>query len=213
MNTDLGTFPPLDVPYFQQTRMATCGPACLMMVMKYWDPTVEFSRTLELQLWKKSYSFFLFGGTFQFGLAAAAAINGFKSEIYQKQRFSDGYPIFPRVAGLVENMVSFKARLLNVPVMYGQDNIAVIHDALNRSIPPIVFVNLQPILGENVFHWIVVTGIDEQNAYVNDPYVPSGYPEPQKKNFPVPIDVFHQAMITENGRLLRFPPCVVLIHL
>ena len=33
-------------------------------------------------------------------------------------------------------------------------------------------MNLRPILGENVFHWIVVTGLDEQNVYMNDPYVP-----------------------------------------
>lgn len=212
MSDSNGNLTFLDVPYYQQTHTATCGPACLMMVMKYWDPAVEFSRKFELQLWKKSYSLFLFGGTFQFGLADAATMNGFKSEIHQKQRFSEGYPTCPQVARLIEHMISSKTRLLNVPVMYGQENIAVIHNALKRSIPPIVFINLQPILGENVFHWIVVTGVDEQNVYVNDPYVPSGFPGSQKKNYPVPLDVFHHAMITEKGRLLRFPPCVVLIH-
>jgi predicted double-glycine peptidase len=212
MNSITRNLPLLDVPYFQQTRTATCGPACLMMVMKYWNPSLEFSRKFEIQLWRKSFSLFLFGGTFQYGLAAAAATLGFKTEIYQKLRFSDGYPRFPRLANLIENIVSRKSRRMHIPIVYRQENFRVIADALNQSIPPIVFINLLPILGENVFHWIVVTGVDEQNVYINDPYVPREFSGQQKKNHPLPLDVFAQAMMTEIGRNLRFPPCVVLIH-
>lgn len=212
MNTTSGNLPILDVPYFQQTRTATCGPACLMMVMKYWDHTLEFSRRFEYQLWKKSYSLFLFGGTFQFGLSAVAVRCGFKTEIYQKMRFSDGYPNFPQVAGLIESIVSNKARRLHIPIRYGQENLAVISDALRQSIPTIVFVNLRPILRENVFHWVVVTGLDGQNVYINDPYVPRGFSGKKKKNYPVALDIFSQAMATENGRNLRLPPSVVLVY-
>jgi len=212
MNTITGNLPTLDVPYFQQTRTATCGPACLMMVMKYWDPSQEFSRQLEFQLWKKSYSLFLFGGTFQFGLAAAVTKLGFKTEIYQKAPFSDGSTKFPQAVNLIENIVSYKARRLHIPILYRQENLAVINNALYQSIPPIVFVNLYPLLGENVFHWIVVTGLDEQNVYVNDPYVPRGFALNQKKNYPITLDKFSKAMATETGRNLRLPPCVVLVH-
>ena len=202
----------LDVPYYQQTHTATCGPACLMMVMKYWDSSQEFSRQLEFQLWKKSSSLFLFGGTFQFGLAAAAARLGFKTEIYQKVPFSDNYPKFPQTMNLIENIVSYKARRLHIPIRNGQETLTVIDDALRQSIPPIVFVNLYPLLGENVFHWIVVTGLDEQNVYVNDPYVPRGFALKQKKNYPITLDKFSKAIATETGRHLRLPPCVVLVH-
>jgi hypothetical protein len=212
MNTIKGDLPTLDVPYFQQTRTATCGPACLMMVMKYWDSFPEFSRRFEFQLWKKSFSLFLFGGTFQFGLAAAAAKLGFKTEIYQKVPFSDGYPKFPQAVSLIENIISYKAHRLHIPIRYGQENLAVISDALRQSIPPIVFVNLYPLLGENVFHWVVVTGLDEQNVYVNDPYVPRGFALRQKKNYPIVLDMFSKAMATETGRNLRLPPCVVLVY-
>ncbi len=212
MNALAGDLPRLDVPYFQQTRTATCGPACLMMVMKYWDPSLEFSRRFEFQLWKKSYSLFFFGGTFQFGLATAATTLGFKTEIYQKQRFSDGYPRFPQLARLIENIVSHKSRRMHIPILYGQENLNVIGDALRQSIPPIVFINLYPILGENVFHWVVVTGIDEQTVFINDPYVPRGFDGQQKKNYPIPLDVFSQAMATQTGGTLRLPPCVVFVH-
>jgi predicted double-glycine peptidase len=212
MNIITGSLPTLDVPYFQQTRTATCGPACLIMVMKYWDPSKEFSRQLEFQLWKKSYSLFLFGGTFQFGLAAVATKCGFKTEIYQQAPFSDSSPKFPQAVNLIENIVSYKARRLHIPIQYRQENLAVISDALRQSIPPIVFMNLYPLLGENVFHWIVVTGLDEQNVYVNDPYVPRGFALNQKKNYPIALDNFSKAMATETGRNLRLPPCVVLVH-
>ena len=48
MNDLYNNLPILDVPYFQQTRISTCGPAALMMVMKYWDNSFEFSRRIEL---------------------------------------------------------------------------------------------------------------------------------------------------------------------
>jgi len=212
MNVLTGDLPRLDVPYFQQTRTATCGPACLMMVMKYWNPSLKLTRKFEYQLWKKSYSLFFFGGTFQFGLAAAATTLGFKTEIYQKQRFSEGYPRFPQLATLIENIVSQTSRRSHIPVHYGQENLKVISDALRQSIPPIVFINLYPILGENVFHWVVVTGLDEQNVYMNDPYVPLGFPSKIKKGYPVALDIFLEAIATETGRNLRLPSCVVLVY-
>ena len=128
MNTTTGYLPILDVPYFQQTRTATCGPACLMMVMKYWDPSIELSRRFEFQLWRRSFSFFLFGGIFQFGLAATAVKLGFKTEIYQKTRFSDVYPKFPQLANLIENTVSHKTRRIKIPMRYGKDIIVVIRN-------------------------------------------------------------------------------------
>ena len=212
MHRIAGNLLPLDVPYFQQTWTATCGPVCLMMVMKYWSPSLEFSRRMEFQLWKKSFSLFMFGGTFQFGLASAATTFGFKPEIYQKIRFSDGYPKFPQLASLIESIVSYKARRQHIPIQYGYENLRVIHEALDRSIPPIVFINLLPILGENVFHWVVVTGIAEEMISINDPYIPREFTGKQKKNYQIPINVFSEAMATQTGRNLRLPPCVVLVH-
>jgi hypothetical protein len=143
---------------------------------------------------------------------SAATKLGFNTEIYQKERFSDGYPKFPQAVNLIENIVSYKARRLHIPIRYGQEDLTVISDALHQSIPPIIFVNLYPLLGENVFHWVVVTGLDEQNVYVNDPYVPRGFALKEKKNYSIAADMFSKAMATETGRNLRLPPCVVLVY-
>ncbi|HIH29217.1 MAG TPA: hypothetical protein HA260_05380 [Thermoplasmata archaeon] len=212
MNSHMGSLPLLDVPYFQQTRTATCGPACLMMVMKYWDPSLKFSRKMEFYLWKKSYSLFMFGGTFQYGLAVAATTLGYTTEIYQKTRFSDGYPKYPELATLIERMVSHKALRLHISIQYGYENIRVVDDALRQKIPPIVFINLLPLLDENVFHWVVVTGLDEHMVYINDPYIPREFSGTQKKNHPVPRDDFSKALATQTGKTLRLPSCVVLIR-
>lgn len=202
----------LDVPYFHQTRTATCGPACLMMVMKYSDPSFEFSRNIEFNLWMKSFSLFLFGGTYQFGLAKAAVDQGFKSEIYQKTAFSQNYSRIPRLLDFIEYLVSYGAHHAHVPITCGSDGMAVIHESLHRGIPPIVFVKLTPLVGENVFHWIIVTGIDDQIVYVNDPYVPANSPLTMKKDYPISLVVFQKAIATDSGRNLRLPPCVVLVY-
>ena len=202
----------LDVFYMPQTWTATCGPACLMMVMKYYQPSMEFSRKLEFALWQKSFSVFLLGGTFQYGLAAVASTYGFITEVYQQSRFAQVYPKNPGLAARVEKYISSRARHLNIPIFYGTDNMTIIHAALQRSIPPIVFVNLHPILGENVFHWVVVTGLDDQNVYMNDPYVPQRFHLKEKKDYPVSLGVFSQAMATGEGRKLRLPPCVLYVY-
>jgi len=201
-----------DVPYFQQTRTATCGPACLMMVMKYWDPSFEFSRHVEFDLWMQSFSLFLFGGTYQFGLAKAAVNAGFKSEIYQKNAFSQNYPKVPRIFDFVEYLVSYSARRAHIPIACDIESMSVIQNSLRRGIPPIVFVNLRPLVGENVFHWIVVTGIDAEKVYVNDPYVPSDSSVTMKKAYPLPLPLFQKAVATDDGRNLRLPPSVVLVY-
>ena len=201
-----------DVPYFQQTRTATCGPACLMMVMKYWDPSFEFSRRVEFNLWMKSFSMFLFGGTYQFGLAKAAINTGFNAEISQKSAFSQNYSRLPRFFDFIEYLVSYEARRTHVPVTCGTEIMSTIYESLRRGIPPIVFVKLTPLVGENVFHWVVVTGIDNQVVYVNDPYVPANFPLTMKKDYPVSLAVFQKAIATDSGRNLRLPPCAVLVY-
>ena len=72
-------------------------------------------------------------------------------------------------------------------------------------------MNLLPLVGENVLHWVVATGIDDKMVYVNDPYVPSGFHLREKKGYPVAIEVFQEAMATDKSVGLRLPPCLILI--
>ena len=202
----------LDVPYYQQSRPYTCGPAALMMVMKYWDRKFEFSKSTEFDLWLKSNPFVFLGGTLQYGLARTAKKKGFKTEIYQKKKFSDSYLKFRSFINLYEYIISLGTRHLKIPVYFGRDTLDVIRKALDNSIPPLVFLNLKPMINENVFHWVVVTGMDDNNIYLNDPYIPRYFILEMKKNHPVDIKVFKMAIATDRVNNLHLPSCVVLVY-
>ena len=154
------SLPMLDVPYYQQTRPSTCGPAALMMVLKYWDNSFELSKRAELQIWRKSNPFVFFGGTIQFGLAKATVEMGLMAEIFQKARFSEYHSTLRVLFDLWEDVVALDARRARVPIHYGREVLDVIREALINRVPPIVFLNLEPLVGENVVHWLVVTGMD-----------------------------------------------------
>lgn len=180
--------------------------------MKYWDSSFEFSRRVEFQLWRRSNPLFFFGGTLQFGLAKTAVEMGFKAEIFQKARLSEYHTTFQRFFGFLEDAVALDALRAKVPIHYGREVLDVILESLILEVPPIVFLNLKPLGGENVLHWLVVVGMNERTVYVNDPYVPEEYAPKGKKGYPVDLDGFRRAIATDSGRAPRLPPCTLLIH-
>ncbi len=205
----------LDVPYYQQTHPATCGPAALMMLMKYWDNSFELSKEIEYRLWRQTKSFIFKGATFQYGIANSAMKNGFKTEIYQTAKISNYKKNWKKVFDFIELNLSIKTRILRIPIIYGKHSMDIIKKALLKKIPPLVFINLRPITGENIFHWIIVTGIEKEKIYVNDP----DYSEKPKKDFPVKISTFQKAIATNQYKnitfpfsIFRFPPAILLIY-
>ena len=205
----------LDVPYYQQTHFATCGPAALMMVMKYWDSSIEFSREMEFDLWRITRSFIFKGATFQFGLANSANRLGFDTIIHQKAKISSNKTSWKSIFYLFELFMSFKTRILKIPIIYGKKGMDIIIEALEKKIPPLVFISLGPISGENIFHWIVVTGIHEDNIIFNDPDIS----EKSRKDVKVKKEIFEKAIATDvfsnitfPFSIFRFPPAIVLVY-
>lgn len=210
---NLSTYPTkLDVPFFQQTRYSTCGPAAIMMVMKYWDKSFVLSRFVEFKIWLRSNPFILFGGTLQFGLAKTALKMGFKVRIYQKTRILEYNSAYTRFLSFWEYLFSRGHYGSKNPIKYDKEILDVVNDALINGIPPIVFVNLEPVIGENVLHWLVVTGVDEQYIYVNDPYVSLGFMSKIKKGHPIELKIFKKAIATDSVGNLHLPPCAILIY-
>jgi hypothetical protein len=205
----------LDLPYYQQTHPATCGPASLMMVLKYWDKSIDFSRNLELDLWKQSKSFFFKGATFQFGLANSAKRMGFNTIIHQKAKISKYKTKNKFIYDFFEYLVSYKTRIFDIPIIYGENSIDIIFGALEKEIPPLVLVNLEPITGENIFHWIVVTCIDNEMVQINDP----DYSEKPRKDVQIKMEIFRRAVATDEFcnftfpfSFFRFPPAILLVY-
>ena len=205
----------LEVPYYQQTHYATCGPAALMMVMKYWDKSLDLSKELEFDLWRQTRSFIFKGGTFQFGMAKTAKKLGYNTIIYQKTKLSSYKKNWKFLFDLFEFFISFKSRALKIPIIYNKEGIDIIIEALENKIPPLVLINLEPISGENIFHWVVVTGINDEKIFFNDP----DFSERSRKDISVEKETFNKAIATDKFSnitfpfsLFRFPPSIVLVN-
>ena len=66
----------LKVPFYRQHYDFTCGPASLMMVMKYFDNNLHLSKDLETDIWREDNMVEVYG-TSRYGLAYSAAVRGF----------------------------------------------------------------------------------------------------------------------------------------
>jgi predicted double-glycine peptidase len=217
-DSDVRTYT-LNVPYYRQTHPATCGPAALMMVMKYWDKSLNLTSEEEFKIWKKTRSVFLKGGTLHFGIAKTAVDLGFKSEIYQNIVSLNDKRTWKRFNFLYRNINFFWMKYKKIPVFIKEDILTEIQNSLNKKIPPLVFINLEPITGENVFHWVVTTGMDKINVYVNDPNMVDSLDQRIKKDYPIRIDIFKKAVASDRFNkivfpisMFRFSPGIVLVY-
>ena len=202
MNKPLQKTPLLEVPYFQQTRHATCGPAALMMIFKYWEPSYEFSRSTETQLWRQSRSLLLFGATLQYRLAAVAKKQGYITEIYQQTTTQT----------TLKKLLIKPAKKVHIPIHYIKDFQPIFQKALQKKIPPLILLNIQPIIGENVYHWLVITGLDDHNIYVNDPYIPKHQSTNENKHIPITHQIFTKALTINKTGFFNFPSAIILIY-
>lgn len=168
----------LAVPYYAQTLEFTCGPACLMMAMKYHDPTLTLDRSLELRLWKEATLIFMtsgLGGCGPFGLAVAAQRRGFQTRVVLGDR---AIPLLTTVRSaekkevirLVDAQLREEAQSLGVTQEYFNFTFADIARALRQNSIPIVLVSTYRLHRVKAPHWIVVTGFDRRNVYFHDPY-------------------------------------------
>jgi ribosomal protein S18 acetylase RimI-like enzyme/predicted double-glycine peptidase len=171
----------LDVPYYPQTLDFTCGPASLMMALKYFYPRTELARALEMTLWKEATLIFMasgFGGTDGYGLALSALKRGLSCHLVMSM---DTAPLLKsvriskkrEVMKILHNDLKRKAKragLGSAIYHYGMEEIVA---ALHRDILPIVMISTYRLTGDRVPHWVVVTGFDDNNVFIHDPDIAS----------------------------------------
>ncbi len=174
----------LDVPYFKQAVIGSCGPASLMMVLKYYQPDLNLSRFLELRAWSYA-SLFPFGMTDAHGLAGYAAKRGLNALVLkEEQRFDLRFEYGPLswfFNGITVPLMRFnynrirkKALKHGVEERYVKIEVNSIEELVRAGRPPIVMVDqIGYAPDENwkdgVLHWVVVTGFDSNNIKINDP--------------------------------------------
>lgn len=167
------------VPYYNQTLGFTCGPASLLMAMKALDDGTEFSRSHELQLWREATTIFMgsgHGGCGALGLALAAARRRFKPAVWVNHKgtlLSDRARLAERrrVMSVLQDRDLAEAKKKRIPVHYGRLTLSDLKVALEDGRIPIVLITCRYIHGDSTPHWVVVADIDDENVYVNDPWV------------------------------------------
>ncbi|MFH1688261.1 MAG: peptidase C39 family protein [bacterium] len=167
----------LNVPYYHQTLDFTCGPACLIMALKYHYPDTELTRALELTLWKESTLIFMasgFGGTDGYGLALSALTRGMDSHLVMSMEStpllkSVRIPKKREVMKIIHNDLKRRARRAGLGSAFYEYGIDEIIAALHRDLLPIVMISTYRLTGDRVPHWVVVTGFDHNSVFIHDP--------------------------------------------
>ena len=179
--------------YYPQTLGFTCGPACLMMAMKAFDPGLTLDRTLELQLWREATTIFMtagHGGCGPYGLALAAHRRGFRAEIYVN---GDGV-LFREsvrsaekrdVIALVHDDFVRQVRRCGIDVHHKLAGTAELDRCYRNGGIPLVLISTYRLTRERAPHWVVVTGVDERYFFINDPDQASGRPADERINMAI----------------------------
>lgn len=169
------------VPHYRQTTDFTCGPSACLMAMSVLAPGRRHSRTEELEIWREATTIFMgpkggHGGCGALGLALALHRRGFRPEVHVSHR---GVLLGRRtrseelreVMRVVQARDLAAAKALGIPVQYGRLTPEDLEAAIAGGAVPIVLCSTHLIHGDNVPHWIVVTGFGGSHVYVNDPWV------------------------------------------
>jgi hypothetical protein len=166
----------LEVPFYRQRFDFTCGPASLMMAMKYFDNRVGLSRSLEMDIWREANMVEVYG-TSRYGLAFSAATRGFGVRIVSNLRsFGFVEKLHPRVEGVNKSMLRFFFRErrkrcieLGAGEVKGKTTPTTLMTELSSLHVPILLTDGRRLIGEDVPHWVVVTGYDRRSFYINNP--------------------------------------------
>jgi predicted double-glycine peptidase len=165
------------MPFYRQRYDFTCGPASLMMAMKFVDKRLELSKELEMDIWREANMLESYG-TSRYGLAFSAVRRGFGAKIYSNIRRA-GFvkKIEPMIGKVDYHLLKFflderKMRSAKLGAREG-DLVKITGDLLKRTLKsgsvPIVLSNTEYFNAEDIPHWIAISGIDKDYVYVNNP--------------------------------------------
>ncbi len=151
------------------------------MAMKALNPSIRIDRALELQLWREANTIFTgpsggHGGCGALGLALAAHRRGFAAEVHVNHRgvlLGDRADSKARAAVMraLQDRDLKEARAARIPVRYDSVSIDNLERAVRDGALPIVLNSMKFLHNDPTAHWFVVTAIDDDNVYVNDPWV------------------------------------------
>jgi hypothetical protein len=193
----------LDIPFHHQRQEFTCGSTCLMMAMKYVNPSLELTDDLEIDLWRES-NLVEDWSTCGRGLAYSAAKRGYGAEIYAnvddipfKDKILQVSPhADPQVLDFFFRDMKRRALAMDVPEINKPVTFNDVANALRRNAVPILLVNAKFLHNEDTPHWVIVRGWNQSGVFINDPI----WIVPHDDSIPFPL--FRSMMGYGSGQLL-----------
>jgi len=189
MQAEHGVSIHMSIPFFPQHYDFTCGPASLMMAMKYLDNDMHFGKGLEIDIWREGNLVPVLG-TSRFGLAYSPAVRGFSARVTSN---TGGIDFVDKIVPplneqdmqlLKEQFYERRTRCKKLGVREKQETIT--SETLCKSLllnhVPLIVTNSLFFSKENLPHWVAVTGIDDKFMYFNNP----SDTNPKKRKIEIP---------------------------
>jgi len=207
----------VNVPYYEQSSEFTCGPACVLMVMKHFEPRLEIDRALEFEVWRKCNMIGIRGAD-PYGLSVPLIDAGYKVRLLTQRRQVISAARWRRrlrrrftsdevelsLLGMKQNQARALARRLKVT--FKRPVVSDLVHEIDEGYAPIALVHMGVVHSLNIPHWVVVTGADHEMVRFNDPYPPKG-----RKGIALSHSKF-QKMIDDIGTRIGFSPSVLFVR-
>ncbi|MFQ5837516.1 MAG: peptidase C39 family protein [Thermoplasmata archaeon] len=168
--------PVLTIPFYQQTLDFTCGPACLIMAMQYFDPRVEATRELEIDIWREANLVECYG-TSRFGLALSGWRRGFEVFTWGVEAglsFVDG--LRDRLPNLDRGVLTalyadLKERCESAGIRdrKARPGLRQVRRWVEEGSVPLLLTDSTIFGEESLPHWVVVAGFDGSQVLINNP--------------------------------------------
>jgi hypothetical protein len=207
----------LKIPYYAQSTEFTCGPACVLMVFKLFNPRLKLNRTLEFEVWRQCNMIGVRGAD-PFGMSVPLLDAGYRvhlvtrrkrminSDLWKSRLRENGFTpedAMLAVFGSAENRKRALGRGLTVE--YGRLTVEWVARSCGEGLIPIALVHMGVVHQLDIPHWVVVTDAGEDHVAFNDPYPPKG-----GKNIRVSREEF-QKMLDDVGIRIGLSPSAIFI--
>jgi len=174
------------IPYYAQSAEFTCGPACVLMILKYFNPRLKLNRTLEFEVWRQCNMIGARGAD-PFGMSVPLLDAGYDVHLAtQRRRMIDTDLWISRlqkngftpeeeslaVFGVAENRKRALSRGLTVE--HSRVTVERVARSCREGFIPLALVHMGVVHQLDIPHWVVVADAGEERVVFNDPYPPLG---------------------------------------
>ena len=207
-----------NVPYYAQSSEFSCGPACVLMVMKHFEPRLRVGRELEFEVWRQCNMIGISGAD-PYGLSVPLIDAGYKVHLITKWKTIRDRETWRRrlsrrsftrdeielsLFGMKENQRRALSRKL--PVQFKRPTVADLIREVRKGFVPIALVHMGVIHSLNIPHWVVVAEANSGGVTFNDPYPPKGM-----RGLTLPYDKF-QKILDDIGIKIGLSPSILFVQ-